>query len=328
MRADLLHVIAVISNPERWKSRIALYRAFELHMQQSGVHLITVEHAFGDRPFEVTDANNTDHVQVRGGREQEIWLKEPLINLGIRQNLTRRFPDWKYVAWIDADIQFLRLDWAAETVHELQHVPVCQPWSNSIDLGPQSEILPNEAAEVYDRSFAAAMSVGEAHVPGTKQSQNKEWLGYQRDLRQHYGYAWAMTRAAYDGIGGLLDWALTGPADYHMAYAFAGMEVKADPEMHPAYTRRLGEFHDRSQRVIRGSVGVVHGTIAHGFHGTKKKRGYVTRRSILTGPVKYNPDTDLAYDAQGLPYLCTDNRHIRDGLRKYFLSRCEDSIDV
>jgi hypothetical protein len=129
-------------------------------------------------------------------------------------------------------------------------------------------------------------------------------------------------------MGGLLDWALTGPADYHMAYAFAGIVVPDDPEMSAAYTRRLHEFHRRCQSTIKRRVGLVPGTIAHGWHGSKKRRGYHSRRGLLIGPPKYDPDTDLAYDAQGLPYLCSDNYDLRDGLRCYFQSRNEDSIDV
>ena len=47
MRADLLHVVAVFSNPRRYKSREQLARAFIAHMRDSGVRLTFVEHAFG-----------------------------------------------------------------------------------------------------------------------------------------------------------------------------------------------------------------------------------------------------------------------------------------
>lgn len=55
----------------------------------------------------------------------EIWLKENSLNLGF----ARLPPDWKYAAWIDADVTFARPDWACETVHQLQHNPVVQMWS-------------------------------------------------------------------------------------------------------------------------------------------------------------------------------------------------------
>jgi hypothetical protein len=316
----MLHVIAVVNNPERWKSRIALYRQFERHMHASGVHLITVEHAFGERPFEVTSSGNPDHVQVRGGRPQEIWLKEALMNLGVRQNLTRRFPEWRYVAFIDADIEFLRKDWAEETVHELQHVSVLQPWSHSVDLGPNCEVITNENGRDVDRSFCAAVLAGDAHVPTDKGP-------YPADRRQHCGYAVAMRRETYDGLGGLMDWVITGAADWYMAYAFAEITLPLEGRFSEGYRRRLLEFAERSKRVVKRNIGVVPGTIAHSWHGSKKKRGYVSRQDVLARS-NFDPDIDLALDSQGLPFLATDNYELRDGLRQYFKSRNEDSIDV
>ena len=135
MRADLLHVVTAIANPIRWESRIRLYREFERHMLQSGVHLTTVECAYGDRPFELAGNPRVNHVAVRA--RSLVWTKENLLNLGIA-----RLPqDWKYVAWIDADIVFRHPNWAAETVHALQQYDVVQPWTDCYDLGPRDEHL-------------------------------------------------------------------------------------------------------------------------------------------------------------------------------------------
>ena len=100
----VLDVVAVVSNPCRYRSRYDLYRAFERHMHASGVRLTTVELAFGERPWEVTEPDNPRHVRLRTA--YELWHKENLINLGV-QHLPR---DWKYVAWIDADVSFARPD--------------------------------------------------------------------------------------------------------------------------------------------------------------------------------------------------------------------------
>ena len=113
MRADLLHVVTCIANPLRWKSRIACYHDFARHMAESGVHLTVVECAYGERPFELA-ADGVNHVAVRA--KTLVWNKENLLNIGIS-----RLPgDWRYVAWIDADIRFRKSGWAAETVHALQ----------------------------------------------------------------------------------------------------------------------------------------------------------------------------------------------------------------
>jgi len=130
-----LYVVTPIVNPSRYRSRYALYRDFEKHISDAGAELITVEAAFGDRAFEVTDPANRNHIQVR--TNHEVWHKENLINLGVA-----RLPaDWKYVAWIDADVQFARPDIVEETIHQLQHFSVVQMFSHSTDLGPRHQPL-------------------------------------------------------------------------------------------------------------------------------------------------------------------------------------------
>jgi hypothetical protein len=97
-----LYVVTCISNPVRYHSSYALYQGFRKRVNDAGAILYTVEMAFGDRPFKITDAENPHHIQVRSFFE--LWHKENMLNIGIR-----RLPiDWEYVAWIDADVQFTR----------------------------------------------------------------------------------------------------------------------------------------------------------------------------------------------------------------------------
>jgi hypothetical protein len=326
MRADLLHVVAVYSNPRRYASRERLARAFVAHMVASGVRLTFVEHAFGDRPFVFTPDPAWQLVQVRGGANQELWIKEALQKIGVRHLPA----DWQYLALIDADITFTRPDWASETVHMLQHNQVGQNWSHSVDLGPNGEVLPNEWGNDADRSFAAAWAAGDVDMPtgaygrGTSRALLKSKV---KDWRQHYGYAWAFRRAAWDGIGGLPDWLVTGSADYHAALAFAGKQDRSEAYISPGATRRLAEFWQRCDAHVRQDIGVVPGTILHGFHGAKKNRVYLSRRDILIES-QFDPDRDLTYDWQGIPSLAGDNRLLRDGLRRLMVVRNEDSIDV
>jgi hypothetical protein len=313
----MLHVVSVQSNPVRWASRPRLYLEFEKHMKESGVHLITVEHAFGERPFEVTQAGNPDHVQLRGGQNHELWLKESLCNIGFR-----RFPpDWKYGAWIDADVRFMRSDWATETVHALQHYSVVQPWSHSIDFGPSHEVITNEWGNDVDRSYCSAHAAG--IFDSATNYGNKDW-------RSHFGYAWAIRREAYDAIGGLLDFLVMGSGDYHMALGFGGKlreDIAKHEGMTPGYTRRLMTFADRCDKHIRQNIGFVAGTLGHGWHGKKRQRGYLTRQDVIKAS-NFDPDVDLVYDWQGIPVLTGNNLILRDGCRTCFRKRNEDSIDV
>ncbi|ACB95330.1 hypothetical protein [Beijerinckia indica] len=342
MHSNLLHVVGVYSNARRYQSRIRLLREWIGHMLDSGVQLTVVEHAFGERAYELDPNDSTLRhvkiVQVRGGPEQELWLKEGLVNLGIGH-----LPeDAKYICWEDADIRHVRADWASETVHMLQHYRVGQTWSHSMDLGPNGECLTNEWGHDIDRSFCAAWLAGDVDMPEEAYGEKRQSRALlttgkgKKDWRQHYGYSWAIRRDALRGIGRLIDWMVTGSADYHMALGFCGKldsitekelnDQRATP-LSAGYIRRLREFARRCELSVKQDIGCVSGTVLHGFHGPKKNRFYISRKDILIES-GFDPDIDLTQDVHGLPVLVGDNRILRDGLRRYHVQRNEDSIEV
>jgi len=95
---DRLHVVTMLENPLRWRSRYSNYWMFERECQAARAILYTAEVAFGERHFEVTQASNPRHLQLR--TTSEIWHKENALNL-----LIQRLPaEAKYIAWIDADV--------------------------------------------------------------------------------------------------------------------------------------------------------------------------------------------------------------------------------
>jgi len=116
-----LAIVVPLVNPNRYRSRYALFRDFKEYAQSHpNVKVYTVEMAFGGRPFEVTHPDDPCDIQLRG--TDELWHKENLINIGVS-----RIPqDIRYIAWIDGDVSFLRPDIFEETVHQLQHYPVVQ----------------------------------------------------------------------------------------------------------------------------------------------------------------------------------------------------------
>jgi hypothetical protein len=57
-----LHVISVVFNPLRFRSRYNLFRDFKRHVEASGATLWVVELAYGDRPFEVAECDNPRHL--------------------------------------------------------------------------------------------------------------------------------------------------------------------------------------------------------------------------------------------------------------------------
>jgi hypothetical protein len=144
----------------------------------------------------------------------------------------------------------------------------------------------------------------------------------------HPGFAWACRREAFDALGGLMDWALLGAADNHMAKAHIGdAHHSVHPDIHPRYHEMVLEWQARSLRHLQRNVGVVNGTLLHHWHGKKKDRRYWDRWRILVDN-QYNPDTDLKRDWQGVWQLTDRSWRLRDQVRLYFRGRREDSIDV
>jgi hypothetical protein len=323
----VLDVVAVVSNPCRYRSRYDLYRAFERHMHDSGVRLTTVELAFGERPWEITKPDNPRHVQLR--TNFELWHKENLINLGV-QRLPR---DWKYVAWIDADLTFARPDWAQETLHQLQHHAILQLFSHAIDLGSNHAPLSwfyGDGIKPASWGFCHQNGLPKANTDLKKSLlENKmsvETCGYGLVAAEYYwhpGFAWACRRETWEALGGLIDFSILGAADYLMASAITG-DLTLSDWLAPSYRAPILEWQARADRYVQGDLGYVDGLILHHWHGPKAKRGYRDRWRIFHDH-GFDPDRDLKRDWQGLWQLTERSPGLRDDIRGYFRQRDEDA---
>ena len=318
LQPSQLHVISVVSNPVRYASRYRLYREFAERMRGTGVTHHMVELLFGDRPCEITHQASGNHIRVQSF--EELWHKENLINIGIAALPA----DWEYVAWIDADVSFANPNWAIETVQQLQHHMVVQLFSHEIDLGPRSEPLQTNSgfAYMYHQNNCNPPQ-GAGYTPGYGKSKHSVFW--------HPGFAWGARREAIDSLGQLIDFAVLGSADHHMAMALIGQVERSIRRAMPGpFHDQLLDWQDLAERHIQRDIGYVPGTILHNWHGRKADRQYVDRWQILVEN-QFNPVTDLKRDWQYLWQLRVESprqRRMRDQIRAYFRQRCEDSIDV
>ena len=326
MRANLLYVVGAYFNPRRPPQRAQLARRWVKENLDCGVNITLVEHVFGERPYEFSndepDFKHVHLVQVRGPQQYELWLKEPLWNLG----MSRLPEEAKYINCQDTDVRHVDANYGAETVHMLQHYAVGQTWTHSIDLDERGNVMRNEWGNDADRSFSAAFVAGDikdtsgAYVPPRAFLKDAKW-----DARAHAGYSLALRRSVLtgglgqpSGIGKLPDWDIIGAADYNMMRCFAGVmdTTQFGFPATPGYVRRYEQFARLCDLYVKQDIGVVNGTLLAGFHGHKTKRHYLTRSEIFAES-NFDPDVDIAYDGNGLPYLCSDNRLLRDGTRRY-----------
>ncbi len=303
---DRLFMVTCLNNPLRWRARYHNYWKFAQHMEDSGVNLITVELAYGDRHFEVTEADNPHHVQMRS--REELWHKENLLNLGFQ-----RLPlGVKYFGYCDSDITNTRFDWAQETLQQLQHYDAVQPFSSYSDLDS------NHQCSRAMPSFAYNYLAGNCVPPGS----------YGSRAVGAVGGAWCFRTEAFDALGGLLDTCILGSGDWHMAMGLAGREdsnlrhlVDGSP-----YVQAIRRWQ-RNAAVLKRNIGVVNAHAIHHWHGNKVNRQYVSRYKILVDHT-YDPLEDIKRDWQGVYQLSGNKPALRDALRAYNRSRHEDDPTI
>lgn len=320
------YVITPISNSANHDSRYDLYWKFKAMCEAAEVNLITVEQAFGERRFGVTEPGNPNHIQLR--TVEELWHKENMINIGV-SHIMRMFPNAKYVAWVDADCFPMcpPREWFEATWHQLQHYMFVQMWEYLINFGPDYQPISGPQMS-FMRTYAAnGYTVPKGQNVKHTLAGNSGSVALGRP-----GLAWAASIEAFNLVGRLIDFCILGSGDWHMAHALVGAMDQGSWEANQLseYSKALFEWQVKAERWIKRDVGFVSGTVGHWFHGDKVNRQYGSRGKILIDN-KYNPKTDIKYDSQGLVQLETwEPRQIvlRDKIRAYFKARNEDSIPL
>lgn len=323
-RPDRLHeplyVICPVINAARFRTRWKLFQDFEKHVAESGAILYTVEVAFGDRDFVVTQADDPRDIQLR--THHELWMKERAINIGVS-----RLPmNWRYVAWVDADCQFARHDWADETRHLLQHYPIIQMWSQIFDLNSEHAVC-NQM-----RSFMDVQLYGV-----TCDTPRDCYGGMRIGAGQKFGspgLAWACRRECWQQMGGLIDYCVLGAGDWYFANAMMGLLDKAMAyrnDLSDPFVRKMKDYQEHlrrgrwEERSLIGNCGLMKGLVLHYWHGPRSARQYNTRGEILMKH-RFDPDRDLKPDWQGLHQLTDRSPRLRREIQQYFGLRNEDQV--
>jgi hypothetical protein len=241
-------------------------------------------------------------LHVRVVTKHRIWIKECLVNVA-----ARKMPvNWQYMSWIDADLTFLNPTWVSETIARLKTHDVVQLFHQCVNLGPDGEVHKLDTSFMYMHE--------KSNKPYHKAAKYGFW---------HPGYAWACNRRAFEQMQGLVDWAILGSGDRHMALALIGLVEYSHPgNIHASYARMLRDFQTRCQGL---RTTYVPGTIVHHFHGNLVDRKYQERWSLLTrSGDQYDPSEDISRTSHGVVQLTTKGVRLQERFSEYFAGRNED----
>lgn len=302
---DVLHVIAVVSNPCEYKRRWQLAQQFEKRMiDTSNVCFYMVELIYPGQEYHVTDSDNPNHLQIK--TDHPIWHKECMVNVGVKHLLPA---SWKAFAWIDADVLFENTTWVQDTLKLLNGTcDIVQLFSHAIDMDAEEN-----AMTIFQGSMYQYIN---------KQKRDKGIYYW------HPGYAWACTREAYDKMGGLFEYSILGSGDDNMMKTWIGEKswlTSIHGNATDGYKKSLKQYSERCKGF---KLGYVPGIIRHYFHGSKKNRKYVERWQTLL-KWKYDPLQHITKDGYGvlIPTETFPCGLLKD-IMAYFKERNEDEAFV
>lgn len=260
-------------------------------MRKQNAHLFTLEVAFGNQDFKISDA-----FQIRS--DSVMWLKERLVNHAMS------VLDLDAFAWIDADLMFLDDCWIDKAKDLLCKFDVLQLFKRVFYL-PQGH---KSYQGVCERSFD-----GIVH----QRNLYSNWLDRRKNLELPFaapGFAWAARREALK----LYDRDIVGSGDCILADALLNSWDLHG--FHTKYSDGMKQDIKSWASEIKGlKVGCLPVDVLHLWHGDIRNRGYMKRHSILTNH-DYSPSDDITLN--GPVFEWSSNKPgLHNDLVEYFCTR-------
>jgi hypothetical protein len=317
---EKLHVIAVIYNPtsqtlpvsslpsdssRESELRYKLFKEFQERMinDEPDVILYTVELAFGDQPFLVTNDLNCRHLQLR--TNTPLWYRENLMNLGIKHLLP---PDWKTVAWIDGDIEFNSLSWARDTLKILNGT------CDLVHLYTHCNFLLDkfDGESPYVKNVFSSFGFNQQKEYKFKPPHPYEFLQHW-----HSGFAIACTRQVYESGICLKE---IFPYGYSDCFLFACFNDDAFNIMINDFKNYEDELKQLKETCKEFKIGYVPGMITHHYHSTIETLDPFQLKNMMQTMKKINDI--VTYDEYGVQKINseTETEYISK-LDIYFQSR-------
>lgn len=228
-----------------------------------------------------------------------IFYKECLWNLS-----TTLVPEADRFVFLDTDLHFSRDDVIEATEGILDRVDVCQPFETAGWL--------DRDGKIFQARKSAAYAIAKSMEPAGG--------------RFHPGFSWAMTRYAYNRLGGFFDRHPLGGGDIAFTYSLdekwvnVDLRAKNPRDAHFATTPAY-ETYRRNGVACRLKVGYLpHTEVYHHWHGEVVHRQYCSRGTYC--PLQPGQEFPLVRRTDGL--LAWRSTAISARVAEYFASRRED----
>lgn len=282
-RDDILYIVISVFSPYGRDIRTKLAQEFihrieKLQEQGEPVQICVIELLYKEQNNFLNVSNSKFHLQIQYKHNIYLFNKENLINVGIKNLLPS---NWKWMAWIDADIEMTDSNWVRKTIQlfKLGNYDILQLFSICRYLS--SENIPIE----YFYS-----SIRLLHSP----------ILLKDKKYRHPGFAWACSRKAYEEMNGLFEYAIVGGGDFIMEACFTNrfhlIEKKFKENQY--FLNEIRQFYEK---VKHFSIYYLNTIIQHYYHGERKNRMYVDRNEIIL-KYQFYPKKDMIRPFENLGF--------------------------
>ena len=306
---DILYIVISVFSPFGRDIRTKLAQEFidrieKLQRNGHPVQICVIELLYSTQKNFLKVSNTKFHLQIQYKHDLYLFNKENLINVGVNKLLPS---NWKWMAWVDADIEFKDEFWVEKTIKlfksgnydVLQLFSICRYLSKH---NTPQEYFHSSISLLYNPCLL----------------KNKKY--------RHPGFAWACSREAYEKMGGLFEYAIIGGGDFIMEACFTNRFQLIEKKFreNPDFLNYIHLFY---QKVKNFSCNFLNILIEHHYHGERKNRMYVNRNEIILKN-KFSPEKDMIKPFENLGFsiivpTIEFYEKIESKIKEYFQSRKE-----
>mgnify|MGYP001348081324 CR=1 FL=1 len=302
MKNKDLAVVCCYFNHGNYKKKydnfIKFYKEISLYIDK----VLVVELCKPDSQYSLPKEVNSLKLESKSN----LWLKENLLNIGISRLIDSNY---KYIAWLDADVIFQDSFWVKDAINNLQNNNLCQLFSRANNMHVNGSQTTHTGCVRYWQETGNVLPVGAVY---------------------HTGYAWA-SRADCLSSCGLYDKAIIGGGDSLVWLGSLNNNLSLFQIMtqHPLGKLQLNAFlmdyfnwSEKWSNIIQSKVSCIYSQIKSLAHGKNVNKKYISRYNILD-KYNFNPQVDCFYEKN---VLNTKNQGLSLEVDKYFKSINEDKI--